>query len=169
MREILLTRGYVALVDDKDYERVSAFKWYASVKDHRRVVAISGKRVNGRTKHTVMHRFLLGVTDPKILVDHKNGNTLDNTRANLRPCTSAQNSKNYRKTTKKKTSQFKGVCFTGRALLRPWVAQIRIGGKPTNLGYFPDENEAAKAYDAAARKHYGEFALCNFSSLEVAA
>ena len=106
-----------------------------------------------------MHRMILGVTDSSLHVDHRDHNGLNNTRSNIRVGTPRQNSYNQRPK-RGGSSQFKGVSLN-KARSR-WVAFIRIDGRNTQLGYFQDEEDAARAYDEAARKHHGEFAYLNF-------
>lgn len=155
-KEIPLTKGFVALVDDDDYERViTAGKWQASV-DGRRVYA----RHKVRGRQIRLHAFLTSWP----LTDHINGNGLDNRRANLREATSVQNACN-RRLGSKNTSGFKGVSW--KAASKKWVARIKTHGKATHLGYFSTPQEAARAYDAAARELHGEFARLNFP-IEVA-
>jgi hypothetical protein len=101
-----------------------------------------------------MHKLLTGWPQ----TDHINGNGLDNRRCNLRPVTSQQNRANQRKT--RGTSQFKGVYLRRRE--RNWEAAIKVNRRRIYLGTFSSEVEAARAYDAAARHHFGEFAALNF-------
>ncbi len=93
--------------------------------------------------------------------DHINTDSLDNRRANLRLATHSQNSCNSRRDKSKTLSRFRGVSFSKRK--GKWFAAIRINGKKTWLGYFNDEEDAARAYDHAARKYHGEFAMLNFT------
>ena len=104
-----------------------------------------------------LHRLIAGATKGEI-VDHRNGNTLDNCRLNLRICAQAENTINRK--SKGGASRFKGVWLEKRR--GKWVAEIRLNGKRKHIGTFVDEIEAAKAYDAAARKTHGEFATLNF-------
>lgn len=91
-------------------------------------------------------------------VDHINGDTLDNRRCNLRLCRRIQNARNVKK--KSGSSQYKGV--TWLRWCERWMARITVNYRQIILGYFTDETKAAKAYDEAARKHFGEFAKTNF-------
>ncbi|MGD0572653.1 MAG: AP2/ERF family transcription factor [Sedimentisphaerales bacterium] len=101
-------------------------------------------------------------TPPGLLVDHFNRNGLDNRRANLRLATRAQNSCNTKKQ-KGCSSKFKGVCFhKNRKGPNPWDAYIDVNNRRINLGCFPTEISAARAYDSAAKKYHGEFARLNF-------
>jgi len=155
-REIPLTQGFVALVDDEDYERVmAAGKWQASVDDQR---VYARHKVGGRQVR--LHAFLTGWP----LTDHINGDGLDNRRSNLREATSAQNACN-RRLSSYNTSGFKGVSW--KADGDRWVARIKVHGTATHLGSFSTPQEAARAYDAAAIEMHGEFARLNFP-IEVA-
>lgn len=148
MRTITMVNGRgVALVDDADFDELSRYRWY-SVKGYavRRAV-IDGKRAFPR-----MHRQLLSA-EPGQLVDHINGNTLDNRRANLRTVTPSQNSMNRRKR-KAGTSRYIGVIRQGER----WHAYA----KNRCIGRFRSEAEAALARDAWMREHFGQYARFNF-------
>jgi hypothetical protein len=174
MREIQLTKGYVAYVDDEDFDRVNAFSWqiHENMRKDGTVRNAYAARSAGavRTKQK-LHRFILGITDPEIEVDHRDHDGLNNQRGNLRVATGSQNQHNRRKRFGT-SSQFKGVSwlkgtvYNGKQYAGKWQAriQIRFDSKSQSqyLGYFTDEVEAALAYDAAARQHFGEFALTNF-------
>jgi hypothetical protein len=166
MKTVQLTHGYVATIDDADHEAVSQHLWHAVVKLRRdgSIKAVYARstirREDGRRAKTYLHRFILGVTDPKAGVDHEDHNGLNCQRHNLRPCTHAQNNGNQRKSSSGKSSQWKGV--TWDSTRNKWRADIHVAGKTKNLGRFTDDVQAALAYDAAAREHFGEFACCNF-------
>lgn len=153
MKEIKLTQGKVALVDDEDYNWVNQKTWQAQVNHCGIFYACSGYR---REK---MHRVIMGLQKgDKRQVDHINHNGLDNRRCNLRICTNAQNCMNGKR--KGGTSKYKGV-----HLFKPkgkWYAQIEIGGrKHFFLGSYSTEEDAAIAYNNAAIKYFGEFAHLN--------
>ncbi|MCO6011461.1 HNH endonuclease [Actinoallomurus purpureus] len=155
MKKIPLSRGLVALVDDEDYDRVvTVGKWYANPSD-RTFYARKNFWRDGRCTSIRMHNLITGWP----YVDHINGNGLDNRRANLRPATQAQNAKNRRRRSDN-TSGFKGV--SRHRDRRRWAAAIYIAGRRRHLGLFNDPTDAAKAYDAAASKAFGEFAHLNF-------
>lgn len=150
MKEIPLTKGLVAIVDDADYDDLAQFKWYASYYGY----AI--RSIDHRTKE-FMSRRLLGLThgDPRI-AEHGNGNKLDNRRScNLRIATSAQNMFNT-KIRKDNTSGAKGV--TWDAANKKWRAQLSANGKKVNIGRFSSFDDAKEAYANASAVHHGEFA-----------
>jgi hypothetical protein len=153
MREIPLTRGYVAIVDDEDYDMVmAAGPWCYDGQGY------ATKRKPGTTLR--MHRFIMGLIpgDGKY-VDHRNGNKLDNRRCNLRLCTNSQNMANQGMRSDN-TSGYKGVSFDPR--YKKYIAQIRVNGRHIHLGTFADPADAALAHDDAARLYFGEFAVTNF-------
>ena len=158
MREIKLTQGQVALVDDEDYERVNQFKWSAR-KSGNTFYVIRNIRVNGKRKTQLMHVFIMGDNPLKLDIDHIFGDGLNNQKCNLRFCTASQNAMNA-KIRKNCSSIYKGVCF--HKALQKWMAYIQINGKLTHLGLFKMEIDAARAYDIAVKIHYGEFAHPNF-------
>lgn len=158
----ILAGGRDVLLDAADYALVSDWRWTISDKDgYPYAVAF----IKGHQRK--MHRFLLDVSDPRVKVDHRDGNTLNNQRSNLRACTNAQNIRNQRPHADKRTSKYKGVYFeAGR---KEWRAQIQVQRKKINLGRFASEMDAVRAYDTAALKHFGEFARVNFPQDQVAA
>ena len=161
-REILLSKGQVAIVDADDYEWLNQWKWSASwSRTNSRFYAVRKDTTDPITKHRKrinMHAFILGV-EPPLMADHLNHNPLDNRRKNLRLSTDEQNRKNRRKYSNNR-SGYKGVSFSKRE--SKWVANLMIQGKYKHLGYFESKEDAAHAYDEAARINYGEFACLNF-------
>ncbi len=159
MKEIKLTRGFVALVDDEDFEALSKYKWHAAKSGTRQIRAQRSVFVFGAMPiNILMHRQIMGITGCKILVDHKDGNALNNQKSNLRICTHKQNNQN-KQIPINNTSGFKGVSFHQET--KKWRVRIKLGGKITSLGLFHDKKEAALAYNAAAIKYFGEFAWLN--------
>jgi hypothetical protein len=163
-REIPLSQGYVALVDDEDYEAVTAAgRWCVELGSSVPYAARSytrtdrPRRPDGRLSNSVirMHAFLTGWS----LTDHINGNGLDNRRSNLRPASPTGNSFNQR-TRRDNTSGYKGVSWVAKR--GTWRAYIQVEGRMLHLGAFVDPADAARAYDEAARKFAGEFACVNF-------
>jgi AP2 domain len=162
MRTVELTQGYVTLVDDADFDRVSAHKWCANV-DRRRGKVYAYRKTHGphhKRTSLYLHRELLGVTNPKVRVDHDDGNGLNNQRYNIRVCSTRQNNMNQKKRSDGMSSKYKGVSWHKRD--KKFYAAIKIEGKSKFLGAFESERDAAKSYDAAAREHFGDFAVCNF-------
>jgi hypothetical protein len=171
MKQIPLTRGMFALVDDEDYEELSKFKWQATKPTNNNSFYATRwvSKKSGNRRAIKMHRQILGLTDPKIKGDHKDHNGLNNQKYNLRASTEKQNGRN-KSSHKNSSSKFLGVTLRTRndtpAKYKYWRAQIRVDNKMMPTKYFPytDEGEilAAKAYDEMARKYFGEFANLNF-------
>lgn len=171
MKQIPLTQGQFALVDDEDFDLISKFKWHITKnKNARTMYAETNKK---GVKHTKMHRLIMGcVKGDGKMIDHKDGNGLNNQRSNLRFCTHSENMRNI-KSARGSSSKYLGVCFfihstihntsTGPKMYSypRWKSRIVIDGKAVHVGTFKTENEAAIAYNKAAEKHYGEFARLN--------
>lgn len=159
MKEIKLTQGKVALVSDHQYERANQYKWHARETAASTWYATrNGKRtIFGREKPIQLHRFLMDVTDPSIEVDHIDGNGLNCQDENLRECTHAQNMHNYSRP-RNNTTGYKGVSKMGGR----YCSHINVDRVMKHLGSFGSAEEAARAYDEAAKKYHGEFAKLNF-------
>jgi hypothetical protein len=156
-RELRLPSGLVALVDEADYAKVvAAGPWHAApCGKHVYVQRSIRKPGSKRSTEERLHRWLTGWN----LVDHRNGDGLDNRRSNLREATPAQNSANSRLSRRSSTG-LKGVTWYKRC--SRWRAHITVDQKQRHLGYFDDPIEAAKAYDVAAIEAFGDFAHTNF-------
>ncbi len=150
----------VITVQDEDFERLSVHKWYLGER------CIFRTEYTDRVNHwgnfitktisiqnTVMERY-------DVTFDHKDRNIFNNFRDNIRECTLSQNNANRGKCKTKKSSIYKGVSW--QMLVGKWKVQIRVNGKLIYLGLFTDEVLAAKKYDEAALKYFGEFAQLNF-------
>lgn len=164
MKEIKLTGGGIAIVDDADFEAVSAIKWRRADgprTSYAMSVKIRGSRKTGfKYTYTGMHRLILGLSkNDGIFVDHINGNGLDNRRENLRTCTRAENNRNKRPKVRENT-KYKGIVYQRDR--KRWIAQIYVNKVRHHLGNFKSDLDAARAYDAGARRLHGEFARLNF-------
>ena len=157
---IPLTQGEFAVIDDEDYPKVMNYKWCVSKNKDGSIHYVLTRPLNelGNYKNLKLHRLIMNILDPKIKVDHINGNPLDNRKCNLRLCGTAQNSKN-RKLQKNNTSGYKGLEY--RSYMNKYRARIFCNGKHIYLGWFKTKEEAAEAYNIAAVKYFGEFARLN--------
>lgn len=156
-REIPLTRGLVALVDDEDFEWLSQWRW-TSISGPNVSYARRRFRSAGRRVIVPMHRAIMDAP-AGTFVDHINGDGLDNRRANLRLSSNSENQRN-RGPSKLNRTGFKGVCLDSeRGCFRVFIQVENIS---VSLGRFDCPAEAARAYDAAARRLHGAFARLNF-------
>lgn len=161
MKKIKLTQGQFALVDDADYDDLNQYKWYA-LKEHDGnfyAARMSSRREGNRFVIRMSRQILRLKFGDRRQADHRNHNTLDNRRGNLRVCTHQENQRNQKHQKRKTSSQFKGVCWCKRR--KKWQTQIYINKKVKFLGYFETEEEAALAYNEGAKKYHGEFAHLN--------
>lgn len=148
--------GRCVVVDPEDAHLLEAYPWY--VAGHRNTeYVITHRTIDGVDKPVRLHRLIMGEPKGKI-IDHINGDGLDNRKSNLRLCTVAENCRNARRYRHSK-SKYKGISPTpsGR-----WQAKIHVNRRQITLGRFDSEADAARAYDAAAKIHHGEFARLNF-------
>lgn len=167
MKLIELGRGLVTRVDDDVYKFICKYNWKAAycLTDNRKYYHARAS-VDG--KNIILHRFIMNC--PKdMVVDHINGDGLDNRRENLRICTQSQNCANRHFTTKSvQKHRFKGICYYEQPRCikdgnsKKWKARIGVSGRRIHLGWFSEPEEAARAYDKAAKKYFGEFANLNF-------
>lgn len=153
IRSISLSRGLAAIVDEDDYVRLAGYRWYAHLSG--RNFYAQRHPPAGQPGMIYMHREVLRVNQT---VDHINGDSLDNRKANLRVATKAQNAVNS--AIRPHSSRFRGVNWFRRNRL--WVAHITEDGRTRHLGNFDTEEDAARTYDWHARRVFGEFARLNF-------
>lgn len=161
MKQIELTQGKVALVSDHQFERASQFNWHALKGWTGIYYAVrNGKRTpSGREPQVYLHRWLMGVTDPKVEVDHIDGDGLNCQDENMRVCTHAENMFNRGKQ-KNNTTGYKGVSL-GKS--GKFQAYIKVNKVMKHLGFYDDIITAARVYDDAAKKYHGRFASLNFA------
>ncbi len=155
MVTIKLSKGYVCTIDDRDIDLVSGYRWCVNIcgGSSPRPYAL------GTPGSVRMNRLIMGLEKgDRRVVDHINGDTLDNRRSNLRICTTKQNSHNSR-SFRNAASSYKGVQKASNS--DRWRATIWVDGSKLNLGTFDSEQQAALAYNTAAVKHHGRFARIN--------
>ena len=160
MKEIKLGEtGFVALVDDGDYEFLNQWKW-AYTKSRKKYYASRNGYVSGKKKTIFMHRLILNTPDG-METDHIDGDSLNNQRSNLRIVTPQQNHFNKRPHDKPKRSKYTGVHIYSKKGHKYIKASISMNGHNVHLGNFPTERDAAIAYNEAALRMRGEFARLN--------
>jgi len=162
LKIIELTKGYKVIVDSDNYDELLKYKWYANCVSNLiyayRTIRV-GPRKQGKKITIAMHREIV-LAKKGDFVDHKNGNTLDNRKTNLRICTPTQNSRNHNgRQKKRKYSSFKGV--KKNLNCKTWSARITVDRKSIYLGSFKTEKEAALKYNEAALFYFKEFARIN--------
>lgn len=158
MQEIELTKSYVALVDDEDYDRLMRCNWHVFQKDNMHTIyAYRDCYLNGRPSSRAMHVEIMG-TRPGFYVDHKDRNGLNNCRSNLRFATQSQNCANSIARVNS-SSRFKGVSWAVDRC--KWRAWIMCEYTSYTLGSFVLEEDAARAYNTKALELFGEFARLN--------
>lgn len=159
MKEIILSSRGFTMVDDDDFERFGHLSWNPSPRLYTTYVMKSAwDRITSRAYTLLLHREIMEAPDD-VLVDHIDGNGLNNQRSNLRLCDKTLNCANSR-FRRDGRSQFKGVswCHTTAR----WRATIRVRNCQIHIGRYDDDRVAAKAYDKAASSYFGEFARLNF-------
>ena len=160
MKTIPLTQGQVAKVSDEWYEKLNKDKWHAWYSPGKKsyYAVRNSPTLFGKRKMIWMHKVVAS-TPEGMETDHKDGDTLNDQSDNLRNCTHSQNMQNQGKHSNN-TSGFKGVCWHKRNKI--WRVKIKVNCKEIHLGDYPTPEEAARAYDEAAKKYHGEFARLNF-------
>jgi len=153
MKIIKTKSGYEILIDDDDYRLVSQYKWH--VYKDRNIYYATSKSNGARIK---MHRLILNA-QPGEIVDHIDGNGLNNQKSNLRICTVQENIRNMKAILGK--SKYKGVSF--KKNMKKWQANIGFNYKMLFIGYFQTQEQAAAAYDEVARALFGDYANLNFT------
>jgi hypothetical protein len=160
MKKIPLTQGFAALVDDADFLHLATFNWCVTKGAKKQPYARrQAPRKNGRQQIELMHRRILAAPEG-FEVDHRDGNGLNNQRYNLRLVPKFRNRQAFRRKSLGKSSRFRGVFWNTQ--VQKWHARIEAFAKRYHLGTFETEEDAARAYDAAAKIHFGEFAQLNF-------
>jgi len=156
MKEISLSQGKIAIIDDEDYLIACQYKWCA-VQGKYTWYAVTRQKFDGKYKTLYLHRFLM---QPSIEmeIDHKDGDGLNCLRSNMRLCRSLDNNRN-RKIQRGNKSGYKGVRWDSR--LKKWRSEISVKNKVIHLGVFIQKEDAGLAYNEAAKLHYGEFAKQN--------
>lgn len=153
---IWLTQGKYTIVDIEDYDFLTQWKWKMHL-DYAHRIEYMGTFSNKRKFLNIkMHRLIMN-TPKGMVTDHIDGNKLNNTRANLRVCTDSQNQANRKITIG--SSKYKGVTWDKDA--NKWRSKITVNWKSIYLGTYYCEREAAKAYNTAAEKFFGEYARLN--------
>ena len=157
-KRIPLTQGKEAIVSDRDYAYLRQWNWCYG-KNSKNSEGYAKRAAPRPRKATIkMHKIVAARMNLTGEIDHRNGDKLDNRRCNLRGATGSQNRAN-RGAQRNNTSGFKGVCWSNWA--EKWVVNIQVKGKQKHVGYFEDKHSAARAYNRAALKHYGQFAHLN--------
>lgn len=155
---IKLTNGGQTVVDDEDFKKANKFKWYLSDNGYAVRKGYNDPKTKKYTPKILrLHRLIMN-TPPEYETDHVNHDKLDNRKSNLRVVTKSQNSFNVG-IRKNNTSGYKGVSWSNVG--KRWLAMINPGRKAVFLGYFANKEDAAKAYNEAAKKFYGEFGYMN--------
>jgi hypothetical protein len=155
---ITLSSGHTLQVDDADAAIAAGRSWQAQRGKAGTFYAAAVLVENGKQRKVYLHRLIMQA-GPGQRVDHIDGNGLNNRRDNLRICSNAENMRNMRVSPLRGSSIYKGVSWNARR--KKWRAYIVHDGRQRNIGYFTNESDAARAYDAAAVKTFGSFANLN--------
>ena len=172
--EIILACGKISQIDEDCLFLFEGRRTYRSYFDGWNWYVRRHSKVNGKSKTFLLHREILGITDPSVLVDHINGDGLNNMKSNLRLCNHSENRKNRHNKSDKHTSKYLGVSLktikykyrvkSGEeriSITKRWEARIQHNKKQISIGFFDTETEAALAYNEKAIEFHGEFASLN--------
>lgn len=158
MKIIKLNKGFKTIVDDEDYIKFKDYNWTTLHKGNT-VYVRRWENVNGKNTTICLHREILNITNPNIVVDHIDGNGLNNQKSNIRICSQIQNTRN-RPGNLNSTCRYKGVSLSKNR--KKFISQLGFEGKVYYLGTYDTPEEAAKIFDSAARFYQKEFAFVNF-------
>lgn len=151
---IIVISGYNVLIDEDDYEKINKHHWHCNSNKKNRASGYIYFCTKIDKKVIFLHRYIIGLwKEDKMFCDHKNGNTLDNRKSNLRPATKTQNAQNIKMKCYKKSGRLKGTAPWGNK----WRADIKYYGNRKYLGLYNTEKEAHEAYCHAAMVFHGEF------------
>jgi len=168
MKEIKLTQGKVTMVNDEDFEYLNQWKWCATKKSNSYYATTRSKKTlkfkdkNMILIHQIILERMLGHKNFE-MVDHIDGDGLNNQRSNLRPATYQENNMNRLKG-ENKSSVYKGVYKHSKC--SGYISQIILNRYNIYLGYFNTEEEAAEAYNKKAIELFGEYAKLNIIKKE---
>jgi len=157
MIKILLSKGFIASLDEEDLCKIDKYRWHLHKSSNTNYAAAGSITPEGKKVTLMLHRLIMNAPD-NLDVDHIDGNGLNNTKTNLRLATRSQN--NMNRVGKSKTSPYKGVCWDKSK--QRYMAQIAINNSNKYIGRFTTAIEAALAYDKKAIELHGEFAKLNF-------
>ena len=172
--EVKLICGKIALIDEDCLYLFNGRRSWRSYFDGWNWYVRRFSTINKKTKTFLLHREVLGIKDSKVLIDHIDGNGLNNMRSNLRICTHSENRKNRHNKSDKHTSKYLGVSlkttkykYTVKngenrvSISKKWEARIQHNKKQISIGLFDTEEEAALAYNKKAIEFHGEFSSLN--------
>jgi hypothetical protein len=157
MKNLILARGDMAILDDEDFDRLHEFKWYSKCNSSGIVYAQASVCIYPEWKKLFLHREVMNVEDSRVWIDHIDRNGLNCQKSNLRLCNASQNGANSSKRSNN-TSGFKGVYWHHGS----WYAAIRVNYKKIYVCGLASAEDAARAYDKMAVEHFGNFANLNF-------
>jgi hypothetical protein len=161
-KQIVLSSGRKVIVNSGTYRKLAKFTWH-ELRTANTSYAFRCVKHRGTVKTILMHREIMGQTKRALWVGHNDHNGLNNLKSNLRVGSRKQCLRSRRKLDKTTSSRYKGVYFEKDR--EQWKAHIKVNGTKMHIGRFHTQKQAALAYDAAARKHFGEFACTNFPAI----